>query len=220
MNNISNIKPSISLRILIFFILIFLLAGTYFIITDNKLDYFFLILLIFFDIFIFFSFILINANYSIVNNELIIKYPFLKLKKYNLNEIIGFIIFNYSFKIFAPNYKFEIIAVGNKVNDLFFSIINDYKNQIISNGHLFLENVKVVPGGLLKKTKITTNGIIYKNKLYEWSELLILNKYSQEYNLFFEFKTKSNIKFILHKDMFNGMVGLFSYIENKLQKPN
>ena len=215
------IKPSIIFRFSLYIISTFFLYPLYLIITDARFNLFSLCLFIIIELLFIICIILSNVSYRIINNELIIKYPFLKEHVYKLDEIIGFITHQYTFRFYTSQNKFDIISIGNKVKKLFYEILKNNEQIIIANGEAFLKNNKEVAGGLFKKTKILVDGIYYKNKLFKWNELTIIKKYYQDNNLFFIIKSKiNNVKIPIHKDMFNGMIGILVYIEKRIENPN
>ena len=218
MINNKNVHPSLILRIIL--LLIFLVFIYITIFTIKNESYMLLLLYIPLDILFLSGILLFNVKYNILNNVIIIQYPFFKPHKYKIDEIIGYIILENSICFYTENGKFEITTLGKNVKNFINEILNNYNGLIIDNGEKYFEKNGSITGGLIKKIIITPSGITTKGKIYKWNELQLEKKLFGNGRLDFEFKTNTKESFSIHTGMYRGIIGIFSYIEKQIEKSN
>ena len=169
--------------------------------------------------------ILMFVSYTFSKEKIIIKYPLIKAKECNTNNIIGYILENNTdndtLKIYTSINIFNIIIYGKKLRNKAYEFMNEY-----------YENIK-----FRNKTELENSGVLIKyNKkkhirLFEEYLELVINENKERYfyanlkvklinDYVIKLITKDNIKINFNIYQCRGRFGLFEYLQNIYIKKN
>jgi hypothetical protein len=215
-----NIYLPIVFRVIMIILDLFCLYGFIFFLvsTDENIN---IVLFVFGIMFlIFFPLtILVFVSYTFSKEEIIVKYPFLKMKKCFTNDIIGYILQESSeginFRIYTNQIILSIMVNGKNIRNAVTEFMIEYYEKIKSKNIEELENKGI---------------FIYKNKsnqihfYMEYLELIKkgnIEKYNYKdlkvkymYNNIIKFVSKDNKKIVFNIWQCRGRIGLFEYLKN------
>jgi hypothetical protein len=182
---------------------------------------------ILFSIFYFGSIIFILTFYSftvylIFDDKIIVKYPFMKKREYDISNIIGFNFDDYDgygyFKIYFINNSINITAHSKKAREVIkrfmdkhYEIIKNRNISKILNEYIEIKYNKSMKIYFYKdKIEIFKKSILYKIYYYENDFIKCYSKYS--FGKCIVLYTKDNIKYVLKNNECNGGIGLFDFL--------
>jgi hypothetical protein len=163
--------------------------------------------------------ILSFVSYTFSKEEIIIKYPFLKMKKCFTKDIMGYVLLENSedsnFSIYTNQTILSIIVSGKKIRNAVMEFMNEYYEKIKfinmeelkNNGILILKNRWNQIHFYTEYLKLIKKEDIEK---YYYKDLKV--KYIS--NNIINFVTKENKKIRFNIWQCRGRIGLFEYFRN------